>query len=282
MAIWNFGSINLDHVYRVPHLVNPGETLQASDYKVGLGGKGANQSVAAARAGARCLHLGAVGHDGAWAREVLAAAGVDVRHIAVTDTPTGHAIINVDPGAENSIVIFPGANRVLAAPDLAGAAAGDLLLLQNETSAQAEAAAAGAARGMRVIYSAAPFDPEAVRAVLPHVSLLVMNAVEARSLRAAMGEVPPVEMIVTSGAEGAEWIGQHPLHVPAFGVDPVDTTGAGDCFAGTLAAALDMGEGAEGAMLRASAAAALQVTRHGAADAMPTAAEVETFLAQMT
>lgn len=282
MAIWNFGSINLDQVYRVPHLVQPGETLTALGHSTGLGGKGANQSVAAARAGAICRHIGAVGPEGVWARDVLARAGVDVTRVAVGTVPTGHAIISVDPGAENSIVIYPGANRTLTAPDLAGAVAGDILLLQNETSAQTEAAARGAALGMRVVYSAAPFEPEAVRAVLTHISLLMMNAVEARALRAAMGAMPPVEMIVTHGADGAEWIGPSPLHVPAFAVDPVDTTGAGDCFAGTLAAALDAGEGREGAMLRASAAAAVQVTRAGAADAMPTAAEVESFLARMT
>ncbi len=282
MAIWNFGSINLDHVYRVPHLVNAGETLTASAYSVGLGGKGANQSVAAARAGAVCRHIGAVGRDGAWAREVLAKAGVDVSGIVVGDIPTGHAVINVDPGAENSIVIYPGANRALTAPSLDGAVAGDILLLQNETSAQVEAAARGAALGLRVIYSAAPFEPEAVRAVLPHVSLLIMNAGEARALRAAMGSTPPVEMIVTHGADGAEWIGPAPLFVPAFGVDPVDTTGAGDCFAGTLAAALDAGAMPEAAMLRASAASAVQVTRAGAAEAMPSVQEVEAFLARLT
>ena len=284
MAIYNLGSINIDHVYRVPHLPAAGETLSALGYAQGLGGKGANQSVAAARAGACVFHIGAVGPGSDWVLAELAGYGVDLRHVTVGAEPTGHAIINVDPAAENSIVIYPGANRVLsgdmAGAALAGAGAGDTLLVQNETSAQAEAAALAAARGMQVIYSAAPFDIAAVRAVLPQVSLLVMNEGEAAQLRAAEGGLPSLDCLITKGAQGAEWIsaGAEPLFMPAFKVTPVDTTGAGDTFIGTLAAALDLGLPREAAMRRAAAASALQVTRQGAAQAIPTAAEVDAFL----
>lgn len=280
----NLGSINIDHVYRVPHLPEPGETLGAQSYGMGLGGKGANQSVAAARAGARILHIGAIGPEGHWARAAMADCGVDVTHIAKGEEPTGHAIIYVDAGAENVIVLYPGANRCVTGADVASALAeagpGDSLLMQNETSAQVEAARLAAEKGLRVIYSAAPFDLEAVQAVLPHVSLLVMNEGEAAQLRAGLGSLPQVEMIVTKGAKGAEWLtpGAEPLVTPPFKVEPVDTTGAGDCFIGTLAAALDAGLGREEAMRRASAAAAIQVTRPGASEAMPTAEEVTAFL----
>jgi ribokinase len=285
MAVHNLGSINIDHVYRVPHLPRPGETLGAEDYAMGLGGKGANQSVAAARAGARTLHIGAVGPEGRWAREMLDGYGVDVRHVAIGAAPTGHAIINVDPAGENAIVTFAGANRL---PDaaaitaaLAEARTGDTLLLQNETSAQPEAAALAAARGLRVVYSAAPFEIAALRAVIGQAALLVMNAGEAAELRAALGALPDVTLVITRGAEGAEWIapGASPLTVPAFKVTASDTTGAGDCFTGTLAAALDAGADPARALRRAAAAAALQVTRPGAAQAMPTLAEVDAFLA---
>jgi ribokinase len=284
-VIYNLGSINLDHVYRVPHLPLPGETLGASGYSVGLGGKGANQSVAAARAGARVCHIGAVGPDGDWARRTLADFGVDVTGVQVLATPTGHAIINVDTAGENAIVLFPGANVVLdedaVAAALAGAGPGDTLMLQNETSGQEAAARLAAARGLRVIYSAAPFDVAAVRAVLPYVSLLAVNAVEAAQLTAALGRAPDLDMIVTRGAQGAEWFSpeSEPLFVPSFPVTPVDTTGAGDCFIGTLAAALDAGDDRLTALRRASAAAAIQVTRPGASTAMPTAQEVTAFLA---
>lgn len=284
MTVYNLGSINIDHVYRVPHLPAPGETLSALNYTQGLGGKGANQSVAAARAGAHCLHIGAVGPASDWVLIALERYGVDLSHVAQLEVATGHAIINVDPGAENAIVIYPGANRALspamAAAALAGAAAGDTLLLQNETTAQAEAAALAASKGLRVIYSAAPFDISAVRAVLPHVSLLVMNEIEAEQLRTELGRLPGCDCVITRGARGAEWISasSEPLFVPAFVVTPVDTTGAGDTFIGTLAAGLDRGLDRAAAMRRASAASAIQVTRPGAAPAIPLATEVDEFL----
>lgn len=284
MTIWNLGSINIDHVYRVPHLPGPGETLSALGYAQGLGGKGANQSVAAARAGARCHHIGAVGPGADWVLAELAGYGVDLTHVTQQAEPTGHAIITVDAGAENSIVLYPGANRVLTGAmvtaALAGAAPSDTLLLQNETSAQAEAAALAAARGLRVIYSAAPFDLAAVQAVLPHVGLLVMNEGEAAELRAGLGALPGCDCLITQGARGAEWLsGAGDLRLPAFRVTPVDTTGAGDTFIGTLVAGLDLGLDRAAAMRRAMAAAALQVTRPGAAQAIPLAAEVDGFLA---
>lgn len=287
MAIYNLGSINIDLVYQVPHLPKPGETLSALTFSQGLGGKGANQSVAAARAGAMCYHIGAVGPGSDWLLASMAEYGVDTGSITRLTEPTGHAVINVDPEAENSIVIYPGANRMMTAElvtvALGQAVAGDSLLLQNETSAQVEAAALANARGLRVVYSAAPFDLQAVRAVLDHVSLLVMNEGEAAELHAAFGSLPSVDCIITRGAEGAEWISAcaEPLFMPSFRVEPVDTTGAGDTFIGTLTAALDLGMDRAEAMRRAAAAAAIQVTRTGAAQAIPTAAEVTAFLTNL-
>ena len=284
MTVFNLGSINIDHVYRVPHLPAPGETLSALAYAQGLGGKGANQSVAAARAGAHAVHIGSIGPNSDWVLAELRGYGVDLAGVSVLAEPTGHAIINVDPGAENAIVIYPGANRAVTGAmvdsALAQAKSGDTLLIQNETSAQAEGAAIAAAKGLRVIYSAAPFDIAAVKAALPHTSLLVMNEIEAEQTRAALGALPPLDCIITKGAQGAEWLSAiaEPLFMPAFRVTPVDTTGAGDTFIGTLAAGLDLGLDRATAMRRASAASALQVTRPGAAQAIPGAEEVTAFL----
>ena len=284
MAVYNLGSINLDHVYRVPHLPLPGETLSAVDYTVGLGGKGANQSVAVAKAGAVIRHVGCVGREGTWALGRLRDYGVDVSRVTIGKQPTGHAIINVDPGGENAIVIFPGANHGIDAvamdEALADGVTGDTLMIQNETSLQVEAARIAQQKRMFVVYSAAPFDAEAVRAILPHVSLLVVNEGEAAQLQVALNGRPEVDMVITRGSKGAEWIsvGAEPVFHPAFRVTPVDTTGAGDTFIGTLVAGIDLGLSRVEAMRRAAAAAALQVTRPGAAQAIPTAQEVNAFL----
>lgn len=286
MTVWTLGSINIDHFYRLPHLPAAGETISALGYMKGLGGKGANQSVAALRAGARVRHLGAVGADDAWTLGRIAALGLPIQDIARVEAATGHAMVATDPGGENLIVIAPGANRAL--PDtllaaLDAAQPGDTLLLQNETNLQVEAAARARGRGLRVMYSAAPFQLEPLRAILPHATHLLMNALEAKALSAATGlslaDLPVQAVIVTRGAEGAEWIAaEGRLHVPAVKVTPVDTTGAGDCFAGSLAARLDLGDSPEAALRYAAAAAALQVTRPGTADAMPLRAEVERLL----
>ncbi|HRO13883.1 MAG TPA: ribokinase [Paracoccus sp. (in: a-proteobacteria)] len=287
MAIWNLGSINIDHVYRLARLPEPGETVQALGLELGLGGKGANQSIAAARAGAPVRHLGAMGAGDGWVIDRLTAAGVDCCGVdRLSGVPTGHAIIMVDRAAENTIVVHSGANRHLdparIAAALTGMSAGDTLLLQNETALQVEAAAQARAQGVRVVYSAAPFDPEALRRVLPHVSVLALNEHEAAALEAATGGVPSVPaMLVTRGAAGAEYrdlATDRVIREPAFAVQPVDTTGAGDCFAGWFAAGLDRGEPVETALRHAAAAAAIQVTRAGAGDAMPDRAEVMAFL----
>ncbi|MGH1458267.1 MAG: ribokinase [Paracoccaceae bacterium] len=288
MTIYTLGSINADHFYRLPHLPQPGETLACSDYSTGLGGKGANQSVAAARAGASVVHIGAIGPEGAWMCERLAQFGVDCTHVATLDVPSGHAIINVDAGGENSIVIFAGANRAVTMAQvevaLAQAEAGDVLLLQNETNLTVETARFAQEQGLKVVYSAAPFDAAAVQRILPFVSLLLVNEGEAAQLRGALGlpegRVPVADMVTTRGAKDALWQSRAGAEfaVPAWKVEVRDTTGAGDTFAGYLAAGLSEGMEPKAAMRMASAAAALKVTRAGTADAIPARAEVDDLL----
>ncbi|MGB0969086.1 MAG: PfkB family carbohydrate kinase, partial [Halocynthiibacter sp.] len=179
MTVFCLGSINADHVYQVPHLPAPGETLAAIGFQTGLGGKGANQSVAAAKAGSETHHVGAVGEDGAWAIAALQGFGVGTDNVRTSEIPTGHAIINVDPQAENAIVIFSGANFDQSVTHiqraLQNAGEGDWILIQNETSHQTEAAKAARARGVKVAYSAAPFEAEAARLMLPFTDLLLVN-----------------------------------------------------------------------------------------------------------
>lgn len=283
MAILNVGSVNIDNVYRVARLPGPGETLAARSYSRGLGGKGANMSLAAAAGGGRVLHCGAVGADGGWCAEALAKAGVDVESLVTVSGATGHAVICVDDAGENMIVIHPGANRMLTRELIDDALArirGGWLLLQNETNLCVHAAEAARARGLNVAYAAAPFEADAAAAMLPLCDLLAVNAVEAAQLAAHLGAEPMVpQLLVTRGAEGAIWQGHgQRVEVGAFPVTPLDTTGAGDTFLGFFLAGLDLGRDPEAALRRAAAAAALQVMRPGAAEAIPTADEVEAFL----
>jgi ribokinase len=286
MAIWNLGSINADVVYQVPHIPAPGETLAATSRAVFLGGKGTNMSVAAARAAAQVHHIGAVGEDGRWAIQRLLEYGVDTRNIAVLDTEMAQAIIMVDPKGENAIVLHPGANAEIPQATLqaamAEASTGDWLVIQNETNLQRTAAAMGKKLGLRVAYAAAPFDAERVQAVLPYLDFLILNAVEAAQLQQATGQGPadlPVrDVIVTLGADGADWYGTDgKQHFPALKVDPVDTTGAGDTFTGYVLAGLDRGMPMTQAIGQATKAGALMVMRHGTADVIPDLSEVQAF-----
>ncbi len=286
--IWCLGSINVDLFYDVPHIPAPGETLAATGHSSGLGGKGANQSVAAARAGANVQHIGAIGSNTPWVLDRLKAFGVGTDHIAVTEHPTGQAIINVASDGENAIVLLSGANGELTSEAiesaLANAAPGDILLMQNETNMQPETARHAKGLGLRIFYSAAPFEAAAVKAVLPMIDTLLLNEVEAEQLQKSLDqsllslEVPHI--VVTLGAEGARWIdtaSQHSFDVPAMPVTPVDTTGAGDTFAGYLSAGLAHGNTPREAMVYASRAAALKVTKKGTADAIPSHSEVDAF-----
>ena len=286
MAIWNLGSINADIVYRVPHIPAPGETLASIGRQTFLGGKGANMSVAAARAAAQVHHIGAVGHDGSWMVERLLEYGVDTRNIAVIDTESAQAIIMVAEDGENAIILHPGANAEIPQVTLQGALSaaqtGDWLVIQNETNLQRTAATLGKKMGLRVAYAAAPFDADRVQAVLPHLDFLILNAVEAAQLADATGlspaDLPVTDVIVTLGADGADWYGADgKQHFPAIKVEPVDTTGAGDTFTGYVLAGLDRGMPMAQAIAQATKAGALMVTRQGTADVIPDLSEVQAF-----
>ena len=287
MPVWNLGSINIDNVYRLRHLPVAGETLAASDYSVGLGGKGANMSVAIARAAARVTHIGAVGVGGTWTTDRLMEYGVDTRRIAtLADQATGHANISVDEAGENQIIVFSGANQAITedmiGAALSDAAAGDFLVLQNETSGQRYAAETAKTLGLHVVYAAAPFDADAVAQILPFADILVLNEVEANQLVAALKmdltELGVGSIVVTLGGDGCRWLdvsGGTETHMPAIPVTPIDTTGAGDTFTGYLVAGLDRGMPMLQALSLATQAGALMVTRMGTADVIPDLKDIE-------
>ena len=284
-----FGSINLDLVARVARIPVPGETVAGRTLVTAPGGKGANQALAARRAGARVALIGAVGRDSfaAPALANLSAAGVDLTRVAATDAPTGVALINVDDRGENAITIVPGANALARAVDVPDAllAPGDTLLMQLEVPvAEVVALASRArARGTTVVLNAAPALPVPA-ATLGDLDVLVVNEHEAAACARAwqLPESPSgfvaeaterfgVAVVLTLGARGAMTrIGGELVKVAAPPVEVVDTTGAGDAFAGALAAALDRGSGLATAVadgVRAGAQACAHVGAQRAFDA---------------
>ncbi len=290
-----FGSINVDLVCRVRKSPLPGETVLGSDYALIPGGKGANQALAARRAGAPVRMVGAIGDDdiGKAALNELIPAGVDLGAVARRSGTTGVAIITVDDSGENTIVVSPGANASANAGQIPAGSLGatDTLLLQLEVPQAEVFAAAQLARtgGARVVLSVAPFAPFTPEQ-LADIDIVVVNEHEAEDFARHFGlargnaEVTVAALatrlgrivIATLGPEGAVAAGgEGVIRVPALKVTPVDTTGAGDTFAGVLAAFLDEGRDLRDAMALAAIAGSLACTKHGAQPSFPSRAEIE-------
>ncbi|GAA3428285.1 ribokinase [Streptosporangium sandarakinum] len=286
-----FGSANMDLVAYTPVVPKRGETVTGRAFAAVPGGKGANQAVAAARAGADVAFMGAVGDDafGPVVRETLGSAGVDVSRLRVVPGSSGVAHIVVDDDGGNSIIVVPGANGAVTAPsaeDLAVIARSDALLLQLELPMEAVVSAARQAR-VPVVLTPAPAR-ELPRELLDAVDLIVPNEHEAEALTGladpleameALLELVP-EAVITLGAEGALYGSRAGgrLRVPAVPVRAVDTTAAGDTFVGALAVARAEGRPQEEALRFAAAAAALSVQREGASTSMPGRAEIDAAL----
>ena len=290
--IFNLGSLNIDRVFRVEHIARPGETIGSKSLAEFAGGKGANQSVALARAGAKVAHIGKIGPDGVWLAEKLAAEGIDTRWIRQGASPTGQAIIQVDDAGQNAIVLEAGANAEITPREvdeaLADAAAGAWLLVQNETSAVAHAIGAAKKRGLRVAFNPAPFNALVRQYPLASVDLLCLNETEAAALtgqtstaamlEALARELPDCEILLTLGAQGAiRRAAGAEIRQPGLSVKAVDTTAAGDTFLGYYLAAQAAGFDPPACLETACRAAALCVTRPGAMESIPRREEVLTF-----
>ena len=294
----NLGSLCIDNVYRVPALTGPGETVASVSYEVFPGGKGLNQSIAAARAGAEVVHAGCVGEDGVWLKETLSAEGVDVTGVRVGDTVSGHAVIQVNDAGENAIVITGGANRVLEAEQvdhvLAQVESGDWLLLQNEINDLNDVLRAARGGHCRVAFNVAPVDGREAGYDLAGVHLLIVNEIEAAALAGTdvagdgewtevieglRGRAPEAEIVLTLGRGGLVHAGHDGVtKMAAYDVQAIDETAAGDAFIGFLMAAVIGGEAMTQALRMGSAAGALAVTRAGAASSIPSLAEVQTLI----
>jgi ribokinase len=289
MPILNLGSANIDHVYEVEHFVRPGETLSSSGYEIFAGGKGFNQSVALARAGAQTFHAGRIGRDASWLVEWLQKEGIDTTHLHETDTPTGHAMIQVEPSGENAIVLHSGANQTITDADIHAACAalseGDTLLVQNETNLITEAIQAAHDRNMRIVFNPAPMT-SAVRDYPLHlVDLFVLNETEAEGLTGEtdpdaicpkmLAQYPDAAVVLTLGSKGAIYFDAQAFHqetVPA--VNAIDTTAAGDTFIGFFLAELMQSNDPAKALSQGCRATSICVTRTGAADSIPLLSEL--------
>ena len=288
--VLNFGSINVDHVYTVEHFVRPGETISCHEYRRFAGGKGLNQSIALAQAGALVYHAGKVGAEDTWLKTLMEDKGVDTRFVETINGPSGHAIIQVNAAGENSIVIVGGANQLMSESDVQRIVTDfgkdDYLLVQNEVNAVPQIIRSAKAQGLTIVFNPAPMTPQVLNYPLELVDILVLNETEARSLtgenepekiyETLNHRYPNMALVLTMGHKGADYFSsQVRFHQPAEKVHVVDSTGAGDTFIGFFLAELIKTNDPKAALAYATRAAAICVTRHGAADSIPSRRELE-------
>ncbi len=292
MKVLNYGSLNIDFVYSVPHIVRPGETLSSTAMKRSAGGKGANQSASLAKAGMKVYHAGKIGHDGVWLTELLREYGVDISFVRLYEGVTGHAIIQLDEQKQNCIVLHAGGNGAVTLDEidetLSHFGAGDLLVLQNEIVHVDALIRRAHEKGMKICLNPAPFDVSVLKLPLRLVDLLVVNEIEGAQLAGLpldspypmildtlVAQYPESEILLTIGKHGVLY-GCGDIRERGDIVDlPVaDTTAAGDTFIGYYIAARDHGFPVRESLGLACKASSIAVSRFGAMESIPLAAEV--------
>lgn len=288
--ILNYGSLNLDYVYQVPHFVSGGETLASDTLKTICGGKGLNQSIAAARAGGNVFHAGKIGSNGNMLRELLEANQINTDFLCQCDSENGHAIIQVDPAAQNCILLFAGSNAKITKPEIDNCLShfekGDYLLLQNEINCVPYLIDKAYDKGMQIILNPSPVTKELLSYPFHKISLLILNEVEGKALcdRSEPEEMiavlrekyPDTRILLSLGEQGAVYADQtEQISVGIYKVSALDTTAAGDTMMGYFTASLAQGKHPKEALLLATKASAIAVSRPGAAPSIPTLKEVE-------
>ena len=292
MKICSFGSLNLDHIYRVEEIVRPAETISSFGTQNVCGGKGLNQSVAMARAGAQVWHAGNVGEDeaGAVLTAALQAEKIDTSLIRKLPVPSGHAIIQINAQGENAIIVFGGANQQVTQEQIDAVFAqfepGDLLVLQNEVNCLPEIIRCAHARGMKIALNPSPINAAIAEIPVELCDILFVNEIEAgqfcgvekATLEQLAERFPDAMLVYTMGSRGAAvYADGKTYRQDAVRVKAVDTTGAGDTFTGYFLAAVCEGMEIPDALKLATKAAAISVTRPGASVSVPTRAEVEAW-----
>ena len=292
MKVLNFGSLNLDYTYQVPHIVREGETISSNDVQMHLGGKGFNQSVALARAGVPVYHAGLVGEEGLDFYDACQECGIKTDYIKTVTGRCGHTIIQVDDAGQNSIVLFGGANqkntKEYVDEVLKNFETGDILLLQNEVNELPYIIDQAFAKGMTIVLNPSPMNEIIDECDLGKVSIFVLNETEGQQLT---GQTTPTtivaameasfanaKIVLTLGKGGSIFHhGDEELYQAAFDVDTVDTTAAGDNFTGFLIAGILKKQPMRDVLVNASKAAALAVQKQGAAQSILFMSEVELF-----
>lgn len=289
MKLLNFGSLNYDYVYSVPHIIQEGETLLANGLEQFCGGKGLNQSIALARAGIQVCHAGKVGTDGARLRKLCEENGIDNRFILTGSDKTGHTMIQVDRDGQNCILLYGGCNRSLTKEDidsvLKNFEMGDFILLQNEVNLIDYIIDRAYEKGMIIVLNPSPFDAQLNQCDLGKVSYFLLNEVEGLQmtgcskpeeiLDSMQKKYPNAKTVLTLGKLGVQYRdGEQSLSHDAYPVSVVDTTAAGDTFTGYFIASILRSEPVSEALRLASIASSISVTRKGATVSIPFMKEV--------
>lgn len=292
MKVLNFGSLNLDYTYQVSHISRPGETIRAKDVSMNLGGKGFNQSVALSRAGLACYHAGLVGEEGLEFYDACETFGIKTDYIKTVTGRCGHTVIQVDEDGQNCILLFGGANqknsKEYVDEVLKNFDTGDIIVLQNEINELPYIIDQAFAKGMTIVLNPSPFDERLDACDLGKVSIFIFNETEGQQMTgmttpativAAMAaSYSNAKIVLTLGEGGSIYHhGDEELYQAAFKVAAVDTTAAGDTFTGYFIAGLVKKLPMREVLINASKAAALAVTKAGAAISIPFMSEVELF-----
>lgn len=298
MNILNFGSINIDYVYMVDHIVEEGETISSRDLKTFFGGKGFNQSLAIARAGVDIYHFGQVGKDGLMVKETLFENGVNVDYVSVCEEDrTGNAIIQKDILGNNCIILYPGANRNLQIERIEEAISkfdnNDFIVLQNEVNYLPEIVDLAKEKGMIIFFNPSPLDEKVFEVSLDLIDYFILNEIEAMGLlgesykdnisgneiaKKLIKKFPNSKFVLTLGKKGSIYIDKNTeLFQDIYEVETLDTTAAGDTFTGYFIAGINNGQPIKEVMNNAAIASAIAVTRLGASPSIPKMEEVMSF-----
>ena len=295
MKVLNIGSMNLDLVYSVDHIVQPGETEASTALDTFLGGKGLNQSMALAKAGVEVYQGGMIGEDGQPFLDACAEYGVKADYIRTVSGKSGHAVIQRDKNAQNCILLYGGANQMLTEEYvdsvLADFGAGDILLLQNEVNQMPYIVEKAYEKGMQIALNPSPFNEKLNEVDMAKISIFLMNEVEGNQITGLtdpdeiiaemLKRFPKARVVLTLGKDGAVYADAEQKHFqPVFKVQAVDTTAAGDTFSGYFLAGLLDGMSVPDILKMSAKASSIAVTREGAVPSIPYRNEVMEALAE--